>query len=36
MKLAKRDLKLLLILAGLVAFLLLYLLVFNPTQTRLQ
>ena len=36
MKLAKRDLKLLLILAGLVIFLLLYLLVFNPAQTRLQ
>ena len=36
MKLAKRDLKLLLILAGLVFFLLLYLLVFNPAQTRLQ
>ena len=36
MKLAKRDLKLLRILAGLVIFLLLYLLVFNPAQTRLQ
>ena len=36
MKLEKRDLKLLLILAGLVIFLLLYLLVFNPAQTRLQ
>ena len=34
MKIAKRDVKLLLILAGLVAFLLLYMLVFNPVQKR--
>lgn len=36
MKLAKRDVKLLLVLVGLVVFLLLYLLVFNPSQTRLR
>ena len=34
MKIAKRDLKLLLILAGLLVFLLLYMLVFNPLQTK--
>ena len=36
MKIAKRDLKLLLILAGLLVFLLLYLLVFNPLQTKID
>ena len=36
MKIAKRDLKLLLILAGLLVFLLLYLLVFNPLQTKIS
>ena len=35
MKIAKRDLKLLLILAGLLVFLMLYMLVFNPLQTRI-
>ena len=35
MKIAKRDLKLLLILAGLLVFLLLYMLVFNPLQTKI-
>ena len=36
MKIAKRDLKLLLILAGLLVFLLLYMLVFNPLQTKIS
>ena len=36
MKIAKRDLKLLLILAGLLVFLLMYLLVFNPLQTKIS
>ena len=36
MKIAKRDLKLLLILAGLLVFLLLYMLVFNPLQTKID
>ncbi len=35
MKIAKRDVKLLLILAGLLVFLLLYMLVFNPVQDRI-
>ena len=36
MKIAKRDLKLLLILAGLLVFLLLYMLVFNPLQSKIS
>ena len=36
MKIAKRDLKLLLILAGLLVFLLMYMLVFNPMQTKIS
>lgn len=36
MKIAKRDLKLLLILAGLLVFLLMYLLVFNPLQPKIS
>lgn len=36
MKLAKRDMKLLLVLAGLLIFLAVYLLVFNPFQERTQ
>ena len=36
MKIAKRDLKLLLVLAGLLVFLLLYMLVFNPLQTKID
>lgn len=36
MKIAKRDLKLLLILAGLLVFLLLYMLVYKPSQTRID
>ena len=36
MKIAKRDLKLLLILAGLLVFLLMYMLVFNPMQTKIN
>lgn len=35
MKIAKRDLKLLLVLAGLLVFLLAYMLVFNPLQTKI-
>ena len=35
MKIAKRDLKLLLVLAGLLVFLLMYMLVFNPLQTKI-
>lgn len=36
MKIAKRDQKLLLVLAGLLAFLLLYMLVYNPLQARTE
>ena len=36
MKIAKRDLKLLLILGGLLVFLLLYMLVFNPLQSKIS
>ena len=36
MKIAKRDLKLLLILAGLLVFLLMYMLVFNPLQSKIS
>ena len=36
MKIAKRDLKLLLILAGLLVFLLMYMLVFNPLQSKIN
>ncbi len=36
MKIAKRDQKLLLVLAGLLVFLLLYMLVFNPLQSRTE
>ena len=36
MKFAKRDLKLLLILAGLLVFLLLYMLVYKPSQARID
>ena len=36
MKIAKRDLKLLLVLAGLLVFLLLYMLVFNPLQSKID
>ena len=35
MKIAKRDLKLLLVLAGLLVFLLAYMFVFNPLQTKI-
>ena len=36
MKIAKRDMKLLLVLAGLLVFLLLYMLAFNPLQSRTE
>jgi len=36
MKIARRDLKLLLVLAGLLVFLLLYMLVFNPLQSKIS
>lgn len=36
MKIAKRDQKLLLVLAGLLVFLLLYMMVFNPLQSRID